>query len=70
MYRKALRLIDERLELNPYTLELTLWGLNIGEPGKNAVGEGQAPTFRIPIDIAMKLEGTNRNVGTHAAAGR
>jgi hypothetical protein len=28
---------------------------NISEPGKNAVGEGQAPTFRIPIDVAMKL---------------
>src|SRR5688500_17898334 len=28
---------------------------NISEPGKNAVGEGQAPTFRIPIEHAMKL---------------
>lgn len=28
----------ERLELNPYTLELTLWGLNIGEPGKEQIG--------------------------------
>ena len=28
---------------------------NISEPGKNAVGEGQQPTFRIPIDHAMKL---------------
>jgi len=28
----------ERLELNPYSLELTLWGLNIGMPGKEQVG--------------------------------
>lgn len=28
----------ERLELNPYTLELTLWGLNIGEPDKEQIG--------------------------------
>ncbi|WP_434678069.1 DUF748 domain-containing protein [Pseudomonas sp. R1-18] len=28
----------ERLELNPYTLELTVWGLNIGEPGKEQIG--------------------------------
>ncbi|GFM83267.1 hypothetical protein PSCICN_39590 [Pseudomonas cichorii] len=27
----------ERLELNPYTLELTLWGLNIGVPGKEQI---------------------------------
>ncbi|WP_183141313.1 DUF748 domain-containing protein, partial [Pseudomonas savastanoi] len=27
----------ERLEFNPYTLELTLWGLNIGTPGKEQV---------------------------------
>ncbi|GFM74105.1 hypothetical protein PSCICL_50970 [Pseudomonas cichorii] len=27
----------ERLELNPYSLELTLWGLNIGVPGKEQI---------------------------------
>lgn len=27
----------ERLELNPYSLELTLWGLNIGIPGKEQI---------------------------------
>ncbi|KFE58097.1 DUF748 domain-containing protein [Pseudomonas syringae] len=28
----------ERIEFNPYSLELTLWGLNIGTPGKEQVG--------------------------------
>lgn len=28
---------------------------NITEAGKNNVGPGQEPTFRIPIDVAMKL---------------
>lgn len=28
----------ERIEFNPYSLELTLWGLNIGVPGKEQVG--------------------------------
>ena len=28
----------DRLELNPYTLEVTLWGLNIGTPGKEDLG--------------------------------
>ncbi|OLY76554.1 hypothetical protein AU074_17225 [Pseudomonas sp. ATCC PTA-122608] len=28
----------ERIELNPFSLELTVWGLNIGEPGKEQVG--------------------------------
>jgi len=28
----------DRLELNPYSLEVTLWGLNIGAPGKQQVG--------------------------------
>ena len=28
----------ERIELNPFSLELTLWGLKIGEPGKEQVG--------------------------------
>lgn len=28
----------DRLELNPYTLEVTLWGLSIGVPGKEQVG--------------------------------
>lgn len=28
----------DRLELNPYSLEVTLWGLNIGAPGKEEVG--------------------------------
>lgn len=28
----------ERLEFNPYSLELTLWGLNIGTPGKEQAG--------------------------------
>ncbi|QJI27255.1 DUF748 domain-containing protein [Pseudomonas sp. ADAK18] len=28
----------ERIELNPFSLELTLWGLKIGEPGKDQVG--------------------------------
>lgn len=28
----------ERIEFNPYTLELTVWGLNIGAPGKEQVG--------------------------------
>ena len=27
----------ERIELNPFSLELTLWGLKIGEPGKEQV---------------------------------
>lgn len=27
----------ERLEFNPYTLELTLWGLNIGKPGQEQI---------------------------------
>ncbi|MGV8863908.1 MAG: DUF748 domain-containing protein [Pseudomonas sp.] len=27
-----------RLEINPYTLEVTLWGLNIGTPGQEQVG--------------------------------
>ncbi|MGY2198178.1 DUF748 domain-containing protein [Pseudomonas gingeri] len=27
----------QRLEFNPFSLELTLWGLNIGEPGKEQV---------------------------------
>ena len=28
----------ERIEFNPYSLELTAWGLQIGEPGKEQVG--------------------------------
>ncbi|MFQ6350435.1 DUF748 domain-containing protein [Pseudomonas sp. R11F] len=28
----------ERLELNPFSLEVTAWGLQIGEPGKEQVG--------------------------------
>ncbi|VVQ02504.1 hypothetical protein PS910_03939 [Pseudomonas fluorescens] len=28
----------QRIEFNPYSLELTLWGLQIGEPGKEQVG--------------------------------
>lgn len=28
----------QRIELNPFGLELTLWGLQIGEPGKEQVG--------------------------------
>ncbi|WP_408598900.1 DUF748 domain-containing protein [Pseudomonas sp. PLMAX] len=28
----------QRIELNPFSLEVTLWGLNIGEPGKEQVG--------------------------------
>ncbi|NMY38781.1 MULTISPECIES: DUF748 domain-containing protein [unclassified Pseudomonas] len=28
----------DRLEFNPFSLELTLWGLKIGEPGKEQVG--------------------------------
>ncbi|WP_296182128.1 DUF748 domain-containing protein [Pseudomonas sp. UBA1879] len=28
----------DRLELNPYTLEVTLWGLRIGAPGKEQIG--------------------------------
>lgn len=28
----------ERIEFNPYSLELTLWGLNIGTPGQEQVG--------------------------------
>lgn len=28
----------QRIELNPFSLELTLWGLHIGEPGKEQVG--------------------------------
>ncbi|MDF2487633.1 MAG: hypothetical protein K0S77_255 [Pseudomonas sp.] len=28
----------ERIEFNPYSLELTAWGLRIGEPGKEQVG--------------------------------
>jgi uncharacterized protein involved in outer membrane biogenesis len=28
----------DRLELNPYSLKVTLWGLNIGAPGKEQIG--------------------------------
>ena len=28
----------ERIELNPFSLEVTAWGLQIGEPGKEQVG--------------------------------
>ncbi|WP_312932286.1 DUF748 domain-containing protein [Pseudomonas sp.] len=28
----------QRIEFNPFTLELTLWGLEVGEPGKAQVG--------------------------------
>lgn len=35
-YSTALAKI-ERLEFNPYTLELTLWGLNIGTPGQEQI---------------------------------
>ncbi|MBC3956115.1 DUF748 domain-containing protein [Pseudomonas triticifolii] len=35
-YSTALAKI-ERLEFNPYTLEVTLWGLNIGTPGKEQI---------------------------------
>ena len=28
----------DRLEFNPFTLELTLWGLQVGEPGKQQAG--------------------------------
>jgi len=28
----------QRIELNPFSLEVSLWGLNIGEPGKEQVG--------------------------------
>lgn len=28
----------QRIELNPFSLEVTLWGLSIGEPGKEQVG--------------------------------
>ena len=28
----------QRIELNPFTLEVTLWGLNVGEPGKEQIG--------------------------------
>lgn len=28
----------DRLELNPYSLEVTLWGLSIGAPGKEQIG--------------------------------
>ena len=28
----------QRIELNPFSLELTVWGLQIGEPGKEQVG--------------------------------
>jgi len=28
----------ERIELNPFSLEVTVWGLKIGEPGKEQVG--------------------------------
>ncbi len=28
----------QRIELNPFSLELTLWGLQLGEPGKEQVG--------------------------------
>ena len=27
----------QRIELNPFSLELTLWGLQIGEPGKEQI---------------------------------
>ncbi|KII32796.1 hypothetical protein NL64_11825 [Pseudomonas fluorescens] len=28
----------QRIELNPFSLELTVWGLNIGDPGKEQIG--------------------------------
>jgi uncharacterized protein involved in outer membrane biogenesis len=28
----------QRIELNPFSLQVTLWGLNIGEPGKEQIG--------------------------------
>ncbi|WP_448089421.1 DUF748 domain-containing protein [Pseudomonas azerbaijanoccidentalis] len=28
----------QRIELNPFSLEVTLWGLNVGEPGKEQIG--------------------------------
>jgi hypothetical protein len=28
----------QRIELNPFSLEVTLWGLVIGEPGKEQIG--------------------------------
>jgi len=28
----------QRIELNPFSLEVTLWGLSIGEPGKEQIG--------------------------------
>ncbi|SEM92171.1 Uncharacterized protein involved in outer membrane biogenesis [Pseudomonas sp. ok272] len=28
----------QRIELNPFSLELSVWGLNIGEPGKEQIG--------------------------------
>lgn len=28
----------QRIELNPFSLEVTVWGVNIGEPGKEQVG--------------------------------
>ena len=28
----------DRLEFNPFSLELTLWGFRVGEPGKEQVG--------------------------------
>jgi uncharacterized protein involved in outer membrane biogenesis len=28
----------QRIELNPFSLEVTLWGLDVGEPGKEQVG--------------------------------
>ena len=42
----------QRIELNPFSLEVTLWGLVIGEPGKEQVGlNACTPTgARQPLD--------------------
>ena len=49
----------DRLEFNPFTLELTLWGLQVGEPGKQPVGVSylintlQPLPFTTPVVVTL-----------------
>jgi len=38
----------ERIELNPFSLELNLWGLHIGEPGAEQIGFGR---FYVDLEL-------------------
>jgi hypothetical protein len=51
----------QRIELNPFSLEVTAWGLKIGEPGKEQVASSVCtPTCnRQPVDRALHLADVN-----------